>query len=120
MTVRKQPATPDLPLRSLTQADGRLRPVQSFRRMRRQLIADMGGAANVPAARLAVLDVLAQATALAREEFGALLVDPARDPARFVGLGNLILGASRTLGLKRIPMDAVPTLHEYLEQKPDA
>ena len=117
MTDRKPPAMPDLPLRGLTQADGRSRAVQSFRRMRKQLLADAGG--DVPATRLAVIDVLAQATAIAREEFAALVVDPSRDPSRFAQLGNLVLGASRTLGMKRIPKD-VPNLRDYLEQKGDA
>lgn len=107
-----------LPLRGLTQADGRLRAVQSFRRMRKELLSDVGD--DVPATRLAVIDVLAQAVAIAREEFAALATDPTRDPARFAALGNLVLGASRTLGLKRTPKD-VPNLREYLEaQKPDA
>lgn len=115
--MRVPAAVRKLPLRGLTTADGRLRPVQSYRRMRKELLADTGG--DVPATRLAVIDVLAQAVAIAREEFAALLADPTRDPARLVALGNLVLGASRTLGLKRVPKN-VPSLGEYLEQKNDA
>ena len=116
--AERKPA-PDMPLRGLTQADGRLRAVQSFRRMRRQLLDDVGGSDDVPATRLAVIGVLAQATAMVREEFAAILADPSRDPARFVALGNLVLGASRTLGMRRIPKDA-PTLRDYMEEQKNA
>ena len=109
----------DLPLRGLTQADGRLREVQSYRRLRRQLLADMGGAEDIPATRLAVVETLAMAAAIQRAEFIAIIDDPSRDPSRFAALGNLVLGASRTLGMKRVPKD-VPTLREYLEQAAQA
>lgn len=105
----------DLPLRGLTQADGRLREVQSYRRLRRQLLADMGGAEDIPATRLAVVETLAMAAAIQRAEFIAIIDDPSRDPSRFAALGNLVLGAARTLGMKRIPKD-VPNLREYLAQ----
>jgi hypothetical protein len=103
----------DLPFRGLTQADGRLREVQSYRRLRRSLLSDMGGAEDIPATRLAVIETLAMAAAVQRAEFIAIIEDPTRDPSRFAALGNLVLGASRTLGLKRIPKD-VPSLAQYL------
>ena len=102
---------PDIPLRSVANADGRRRPVQDYRRMRRQLLADLGGA-DVPATKLAVIEMLAQASAIARAEFAALVADPTRDPGRFSGIGNLVLGASRTLGLKRQAKDV--SLADYL------
>jgi hypothetical protein len=112
MTGRK---LPDLPLRGLTQADGRLRAVQGFRRMRRALIEDSGGPERVSAARLAVIDVLAQAAAIAREEFAAYVTNPGHDPARFTSLANAVIGGARQLGLERVAKD-VPNLREYLEQ----
>ena len=108
---------PDLPLRSLSQADGRRREVQVYRRLRRQLIADSGGAGNVTAARLAVIDTLAQAAAIQREEFARYVADPTHDPGRFIGLSNVVTGSARTLDLKRIPRDV--NLREYLAQAPD-
>ena len=104
---------PDLSLRGLLQADGRRREVQTYRRLRRQLIEDSGGPGCVTAARLAVIETLAQAAAIQRAEFAAYVADPTRDTARFTALGNLVIGSARQLGLQRIVKD-VPTLREYL------
>ena len=102
-----------MPLRGLANADGRRRPVQNYRRLRRQLIEDAGGAERVSAARLAVIDVLAQASAIAREEFAAYVTNPGHDPARFTSLANAVIGGARQLGLDRVACDV--TLADVLE-----
>jgi hypothetical protein len=104
---------PDLALRSVPNADGRRRPVQTYRRLRRQLIADQGGGDSISAAGLVAVETLAQAAALQREEFARYVADLSHDPARFIGLSNLLLGAVRTLGLKRVPRD-VTTLRDII------
>jgi hypothetical protein len=104
---------PDIPFRQVQNADGRRREVRLYRALRRQLLSDMGGAEDIPATRLAVVETLAMAAAIQRAEFIAIIDDPSRDPSRFAALGNLVLGAARTLGMKRIPKD-VPSLAQYL------
>lgn len=101
MTRRKTKAPATVALRSLTQGDGRRRESQAYRTLRRELIADSGGPGEVSAARLAVIDTLSAAVAICRSEFTRYLAMPDHDPSRFASLGNLVLGAARTLGMKR-------------------
>jgi hypothetical protein len=62
-----------------------------------------------------VIDVLAQASAIAREEFASYVTNPGHDPARFTSLANAVIGGARQLGLDRIA--ATVSLHEYMQAR---
>lgn len=68
-------------------------------------------------ARMAVIEVLPQVLRVVSFEFANLAGSSTADPARFSSLGNLVLGASRSLGLKRIAQGRWVDLRTYLASR---
>jgi len=98
----------------LTPIDGRTRLARVVRHVRREVTLALGGPDAISPQQRLLIQQVAESEALRRAVFAIAASGEPISIADYTNLAATTQRALRTLGIRRVPKDALPTLHEYL------
>jgi len=104
-------------LHSLDDLDGRTKAAQRAFEMRDKLVAERGGAENLSALRLAIIEDLSVVSAMIRDTTVRWLKGEKIAPAEIATLINVRRRDAEIIGIDPAPRDVTPSLHEYVREK---